>query len=63
MADDKRKRGKPDRDRINMNEPYEVEAAKNKYKISGQQLAGARRAVGSPMRNKIEAYLKKKGLI
>jgi len=59
MADDLKKRGKSDRDRINMKELYEVEAAKKKYRVSGQQLAGAVRAVG-PMRAKVEKYLKDK---
>lgn len=59
MSDDLKKRGKPDRDRINMKEPWEVEYNKKKYDVSGQQLAGAVRAVG-PMRVKVEKYLKEK---
>jgi hypothetical protein len=59
MSDDLKKRGKADAIRINMKEPWEVEYNKNKYGVSGQQLAGAVRAVG-PMRAKVEKYLKEK---
>jgi hypothetical protein len=59
MSDDLKKRGKADAIRINMKEPWEVEYNKKKYGVSGQQLAGAVRAVG-PMRAKVEKYLKEK---
>ncbi|MET1046453.1 MAG: DUF3606 domain-containing protein [Hyphomicrobium sp.] len=60
MADDKTKKGKADRTRINMNEPYEVQYWKSKFKVTGQALAGAIRATGSSNAKKVEAYLKTK---
>jgi hypothetical protein len=59
MADDLKKRGKPDRDRINVNEKWEFDRWKKVLDVSGQQLAGAVRAVG-PMVKKVKAYLKDK---
>jgi len=46
MADDKSKRGKPDRIRININEKYEFDRWKKALNVSGQALAGAVRVVG-----------------
>ena len=60
MADDKTKKGKQDRSRINMNEDYEVQYWKKKFKVTGQALAGAIRATGSSNAKKVEAYLKSK---
>jgi hypothetical protein len=57
MADDKSKRGKPDRTRINVNERYEFDYWKKTLHVSGQALAAAVRAVG-PMVDKVKAYLK-----
>jgi hypothetical protein len=59
MADDKTKRGKPDRIRINVNERYEFDYWKDKLDVSGQQLAGAVKAVG-PMVADVKKYLKDK---
>lgn len=59
MADDKSKRGKADRDRINLNEDYEKEYWKKALGVSGQQLAAAVRKVG-PMAKNVRAYLKDK---
>lgn len=59
MADDKTKRGKPDRTRINTSERYEMDYWKNALGVSGQQLAAAVRAVG-PMAKDVRAYLKSK---
>ena len=59
MADDRKKRGEPDRSTINMNEDYEKEYWKKKFKVSGQALAGAVRSVGKSAK-KVEAYLKDK---
>ena len=59
MADDRRKRGQPDRSTINMNEDYEKEYWKKKFGVSGQALAGAVRAVGKSAK-KVEGYLKEK---
>ncbi len=60
MADDKGKRGKADRDRINVNEKYELDYWKERLRVSGQALAAAARKVG-PMTKDIKAYLKAKG--
>ncbi|HSV21846.1 MAG TPA: DUF3606 domain-containing protein [Xanthobacteraceae bacterium] len=59
MADDKTKRGAQDRTRINTSERYEMDYWKKKFRVSGQQLAGAIRAVG-PSVKKVEKYLKEK---
>ena len=59
MADDKGKRDYRDRTRINTTERYEMDYWKKKFGVSGQQLAGAVRAVG-PTAKKVEKYLKEK---
>ena len=59
MADDKSKRDYRDKTRINTSEPYERDYWKQRFKVTGQQLAGAVRAVG-PSVKKVEQYLKKK---
>jgi hypothetical protein len=59
MADNRKKRGQPDRSTINLNEDYEKEYWKKKFNVSGQALAGAVRAVGKSAK-KVEAYLKDK---
>jgi len=56
MADDKSKADYRDRTRINMSEDYEKTYWKKRFKVSGQQLAGAIRAVG-PSVKKVEKYL------
>ncbi|HKA81406.1 MAG TPA: DUF3606 domain-containing protein [Xanthobacteraceae bacterium] len=57
MADNKAKRGAADRSRISLKEPYEKEYWKKKFRVSGQALAGAVRAVGHSAK-KVEAYLR-----
>lgn len=59
MADDKSKRGSPDTKRINLKEDYELEYWKKTLNVSGQQLAGAVRAVGTSAA-KVRAYLEQK---
>ena len=59
MADDRSKRGKPDRDRINVHEDYEREYWKKQLHVSGQQLAAAVKKVG-PMVKNVKQYLKDK---
>jgi hypothetical protein len=59
MPDDKSKRGKPDRIRINVHEDYEKEYWKKELGVSGQQLAAAVKKAG-PMVKDVKAYLKKK---
>lgn len=59
MADNLKKRGTPDTKTINMNEEWEKEYWKKKFGVSGQQLAGAVKAVGKSAA-KVEKYLKDK---
>ena len=59
MADDKRKTDFRDRTRINLSEDYEKQYWKNRFKVSGQALAGAVRVVG-PSVKKVEAYLRER---
>jgi hypothetical protein len=56
MADDRTKRDFRDRTRINTEERYEMDYWKKKFRVSGQKLAGAVRAVG-PSVKKVKAYL------
>ena len=58
MADDKRKTGKPDRDRINLNEDYEVKDWSKKFGVSAQELINAVKAVGNNAAD-VEKFLKK----
>jgi hypothetical protein len=58
MADDPTKTGKPDRDRVNVNEPYEVRQWTQHFGCTEQQLRDAVLAVG-PMVKDVEAHLKK----
>ena len=59
MADNPKKRGKGDRARVSK-VAHEVDYLKAKYGVSGQQAAGAIRAVGGKSRPKVEAYLRQK---
>jgi len=59
MADDLKKRRSPDTKTINMNEEWEKNYWKRKFRVSGQALAGAVRAVGKSAA-KVEKYLKDK---
>jgi hypothetical protein len=59
MADNLKKRGSPDTKTINMNEEWEKEYWKKKFKVTGQQLAGAVRAIGKSVK-KVEKYLDEK---
>ena len=58
MADDKRNPGRPDRDRINMNEEYEVRDWSKKFGVSKEELAAAVKRVG-PMVRDVEVALRK----
>jgi hypothetical protein len=46
MADNLKKRGKPDRSRINVNERWEFDYWKEELGVSGQALGAAVRMVG-----------------
>jgi len=58
MPDDKSKTGKPDRDRVNTSEPYEVRDWAKKFGTTPEKLKAAVKAVG-PMADKVKAHLKK----
>jgi len=56
MSDDKAKRGSPDRDRIDLNDPDEIRNWTQSLGISKEQLENAVRAVG-PQASKVREYL------
>jgi hypothetical protein len=56
MVDNLKKRGSPDSKTINMSEDWEKEYWKKTLHVSGQQLAGAVRAVGKSVA-KVKKYL------
>jgi hypothetical protein len=58
MADDKSKTGKPDRDRINTSEEYEVRDWARRFGVSEGELRAAVRKVG-PMANDVAKALGK----
>jgi hypothetical protein len=58
MADDKSKAGKPDRDRINTNEDYELRDWSKKFGVTAEQLKDAVRAVG-PMAEDVRRHFSK----
>lgn len=62
MAKKSAKSIKSDRSQIS-SEAHEIAYWTKKWKISVQQLNGAKRAVGSASVKKIEAYLRAKGAI
>ena len=59
MADDTKKKGPQDRNRININEKYEVDYWKNKLGVSEEELRSAVQRVG-PSADAVEKDLKKK---
>ncbi|RYE04438.1 MAG: DUF3606 domain-containing protein [Sphingomonadales bacterium] len=58
MSDDKRNTGSPDRDRINMNEDYEVRDWSESLGVTPERLQEAVDAVGSSA-DKVREYLKR----
>jgi hypothetical protein len=56
MSDDPKKVGKPDRDRVSANEPYEVEHIAHKHRLPEKLVENVIRQVG-PMRSNVERYL------
>jgi len=58
MADDKTKIGKPDRDRINVDEDYELRAWAEKFGVTPERLRNAVKTSG-PMVKDIAALLGK----
>jgi hypothetical protein len=57
MADDRSNPGRPDRDRINTEEDYEVQYWSEKFGISQEELAAAVKKVG-PMASDVQRELK-----
>lgn len=56
MPDDKTKRGKPDRDRVSANEPYEVKRIAEKVNLPPPLVKKVIQQEG-PMRKNVEQYL------
>lgn len=56
MADDKTNRGRPDRDRINTSEPYELRDWAKKFGVTEERLRTAVNEVGSSA-DAVERYL------
>jgi hypothetical protein len=54
---DKKNIGSPDRDRINLNEEYEVQYWSDKFQVTHDALKAAVQAVGHSVK-KVEEYLK-----
>lgn len=59
MADDPSKRDYRDKTRINPNQKYEMAYWKDRLGVTGQQLAGAIRSVGSSVK-RVTEYLKER---
>jgi hypothetical protein len=58
MPDDKRNPGRPDRDRIDVNEDYELKYWTEQFGVSKEELAAAVKRVG-PMVRDVELELKR----
>ena len=58
MADDKTQTGKPDDNRINVNQPYEVDYWKKKFNTTPEKLRDAVKKVG-PMADDVKKELDK----
>lgn len=58
MSDDKKNTGSPDRDRINVNEDYEVHYWTKELGVTAEQLRAAVKAVG-PTSKAVRAHLGK----
>jgi hypothetical protein len=59
MSDDKRNPGRPDRDRIDVNEDYELRDWSEKFGVSKEELAAAVARVG-PIAKDVEVELKRR---
>ena len=59
MADDKSTTGKPDRDRINIDEPYEIAGWSQRFGITHQELIEVVQIVGDRAED-VEHHLKSK---
>jgi predicted DNA-binding protein YlxM (UPF0122 family) len=56
--DNKKNIGAPDRDKINVNEDYELQYWSEKFSVSHQELKDAVKSAGTSV-EKVKAYLKK----
>jgi Protein of unknown function (DUF3606) len=59
MSDDKSNRGNPDRDRISLDQDYEVNAWTKSLGVTKEKLAAAVHAVGNSA-EKVKAYLSRR---
>jgi Protein of unknown function (DUF3606) len=59
MPDNRKKRGRADRNKIDVNQAYELQFWKEMFGVSAQQLTEAVREVG-PSAKKVAAYLQDK---
>ncbi|MBS1625251.1 MAG: DUF3606 domain-containing protein [Bacteroidetes bacterium] len=57
MSDDKNKRGQQDRDRVNVNEAYELRYWEERFGVSAEELKKAVAEVG-PMAKDVEQQLR-----
>ena len=60
MADDKSKRGSPDRDRINTSEPYELRDWAKKFGVTEERIKTAVNEVGNSS-EAVKRYLETSG--
>ena len=58
MADDLTNRGPRDRNRVDVNEDWELRYWTKKFGCTGTELRDAVKSVGTTMADKVEAYLK-----
>ena len=58
MADDVTNRGPRDRNRVDVNEDWELRYWSKKFGCTATELRDAVKAVGTTMADKVEAYLK-----
>jgi DNA-directed RNA polymerase sigma subunit (sigma70/sigma32) len=59
MADDKTKRGAPDRRLVNREEPYELDTVAREFKVTRDEVRDAQRKAG-PSREAVEAELRRR---
>jgi len=59
MSDDKSNRGNPDRDRISLDQDYEVNAWTKSLGVTKEELTAAVHAVGNSA-DKVKAYLSRR---
>ena len=60
MSDDKAKRGSPDRNRIDLNDPDEVQNWSKSFGVSPEQLKAAVKSAGTTVASKVREHILKK---